>query len=110
TQKDSLVNKIFRTGDAYMGLKNKSYGLDELQLEKEKPLSQKASRLLRPYSPNKFLNDFKLERIKSEMTAAARNKEIYHLWWHAHNFGDFPEQKLADLKKILHHFKHYEFK
>ena len=88
-----------------MGVKNKSYGIKDLNAEIGKPLSQKASRLLRPYSSNKFLNDLKLNRIKSEMTAAAKNKEIYHLWWHPHNFGDFPEQNLADLKTLLQHFK-----
>ena len=106
TQKDSLVDKIFRTGDAYMGFNNKFYSQGELQRENGKPLPQKASRLLRPYSPNKFLNDFKLKRIKSEMTDAAKNKEIYHLWWHPHNFGDFPVENLADLKSILNHFNY----
>lgn len=110
TQQDSLSDKIFRTGDAYIGYKNKSYKLGEMQVEKGKPLSQKASRLLRPFSPNKFLNDLKLKRIKSEMTAAAKNKEIYHLWWHPHNFGDFPEQNLADLKSLLRHFKQCNLK
>jgi len=110
TQKDSLVDKIFRTGDAYMGLNNKSYSQGELQMENSKPLSQKASRLLRPYSSNKFLNDFKLKRIKSEMTAAAKNKEIYHVWWHPHNFGDFPKENLTDLKTLLQHYNQCNLK
>ncbi len=104
TQDDSLKNKIFRTGDAYIGLNNKSYKLTDLSVEKDKPLSQKASRLLRPYSPNKFLNNLRLKRIKSEMTAAAINNEIYHLWWHPHNFGNNPVENIADLKEILDHY------
>jgi peptidoglycan/xylan/chitin deacetylase (PgdA/CDA1 family) len=113
TQNDSFKNKIFRTGDAYFGLYNKSYKLSEMAREKERPLSQKASRLLRPFSNNKILNTLKLKRIKSEMTNAAKNKEIYHLWWHPHNFGNNPEENLSDLKKILDHFiecrKKYDF-
>ncbi len=105
TQNDSLKNKIFRTGDAYIGLNNKSYKLTDLNVEKGKPLSQKASRLLRPYSSNKFLNDLKLKRIKSEMTAAAKNNEIYHLWWHPHNFGSDTKNNLQDLKILLEHYK-----
>jgi peptidoglycan/xylan/chitin deacetylase (PgdA/CDA1 family) len=104
TQSDSLINKIFRTGDAYLGLNNKSYKISELNIEKEKPFYQKASRLLRPYSQNKFLNNLKLKRIKSEMSYAAKNNEIYHLWWHPHNFGDFPENNLCDLRQILEHY------
>jgi peptidoglycan/xylan/chitin deacetylase (PgdA/CDA1 family) len=104
TQSDSILNKIFRTGDAYLGLNNKSYKISELNIEKEKPLYQKASRLLRPYSQNKLLNNLKLKRIKSEMSYAAKNNEIYHLWWHPHNFGDFPENNLSDLRQILEHY------
>jgi len=104
TQNDSLKNKIFRTGDAYIGSNNKSYSLSDLNFEKGKPLAQKASRLLRPYSANKFLNDLKLKRIKSEMTSAAKNNEIYHLWWHPHNFGNNPVENIADLKEILNHY------
>ncbi|MDT0689829.1 polysaccharide deacetylase family protein [Salegentibacter sp. F188] len=105
TQQDFLKNRIFRTGDAYIGPKNKSYALDSLIIDKEKPLAQKASRLLRPYSSNKFLNNLKLRRIISEMTYAARNNEIYHLWWHPHNFGNNPKENLQDLKIIFEHFK-----
>lgn len=105
TQNDSLKNKIFRTGDAYMGNNDKSYKLSELKLETEKPLAQKASRLLRPYSENKFLNYLKLKRIKSEMTEAAKNDKIYHLWWHPHNFGNHPEENLKDLEILLNHFQ-----
>ncbi len=104
TQNDSLKNKIFRTGDAYIGSNNKSYKLTDLHVEKGKPLSQKASRLLRPYSNNKFLNNLKLKRIKSEMTSAAKNNEIYHLWWHPHNFGNNPDENITDLKEILDHY------
>ncbi len=105
TQKDSLKDKIFRTGDAYVGLKNKSYSISSLKAEEDKPLAQKASRLLRPYSNNKILNKLKLRRIKSEMAYAARNNEIYHLWWHPHNFGNNPEENLKDLQVILEYYK-----
>ena len=107
TQQDSLKTKIFRTGDAYFGPKNKSYPLSNVvhTSSTNKPLAQKASRLLRPYSSNGFLNSLKLKRIKSEMSAAARNGEIYHLWWHPHNFGNNSQENLDDLKEILEHFK-----
>ena len=110
TQNDSLKYKIFRSGDAYIGSKNKSYKLTDLNVEIGKPLSQKASRLLRPYSSIKFFNDLKLKRIKSEMTAAAKNNEIYHLWWHPHNFGNNPDENIDDLKELLQHYKQCNLK
>ncbi len=100
TQKNSLKTKIFRTGDAYIGLQDKSYPIDTLKKINKEPIAQKASRLLRPYS-NSFLNTLKIKRIKGEMLFAAKNNLIYHLWWHPHNFGDFPTESLDDLKQIL---------
>ena len=38
------------------------------------------------------------------MTKAALNGEIYHLWWHPHNFGTHPDESLEDLKQLLIHF------
>lgn len=38
------------------------------------------------------------------MTIAARRKEIFHLWWHPHQFGIGVEKKLEFLKKLLDHF------
>jgi len=103
TQKDSLQQKLFRTGDAYLGFNNKSYtDVPEISPDIN---GQKASRLLRSYSGKSFLDKSRLKRIESEMSAAARKKEIYHLWWHPHNFGENPEKNLKDLELILSHFK-----
>jgi peptidoglycan/xylan/chitin deacetylase (PgdA/CDA1 family) len=101
---DSLVNKIFRTGDAYIGPKNKAYYIEEIKVVNGMPMSQRASRLLRPFSTNKFINNLKLHRIIQEMTYAAQQKQIYHLWWHPHNFGDNPKGNLDDLRIILEHY------
>ncbi|MGI0107062.1 polysaccharide deacetylase family protein [Salinimicrobium sp. WS361] len=103
TQKESLQQKIFRTGDAYLGKNNKSYNdIPELI---PGITGQKASRLLRPSGGKIFLDKKRLQRIRSEMSKAAKNKEIYHLWWHPHNFGGNPAKNLKDLELILRHFK-----
>lgn len=61
-----------------------------------------ASRFLRPYEPRlRLLEGLKLRRIKSEMGRAARQKKVYHLWWHPHNFGLHQEKNLENLQKIL---------
>lgn len=104
TESDSLINKIFRTGDAYLGPSNKSYNLSEQIFLSNLPISQKASRLLKPFSTTNNLNNLKLNRIRTEMTKAAKGKEIYHLWWHPHNFGEHPQENIKDLEKVLIHF------
>jgi hypothetical protein len=46
----------------------------------------------------------KISRIKSEMTRAAQNGEVYHLWWHPHNFGSYPGESLSGLREIVQHY------
>lgn len=103
TQQDSLQQKIFRTGDAYIGLNNKSY-IDIPEIFSG-ITGQKASRLLRPNSGKYFLDKARIKRIQSEISTTAKNKEIYHLWWHPHNFGGKPGKNLQELENILEHFK-----
>ncbi len=103
---EDLKTKIFRTGDVYNPLSSsKSYSYSLLEKEIEFPLQQPASRFLRPYESNSILHGLKMKKIFQEMTYAAKNGEIYHLWWHPHNFGYFPMESLKDLTKILTHFK-----
>lgn len=103
TQKDSFQQKIFRTGDAYIGLNNKSY----TDISEIAPgiSGQKASRLLRPNSGRNLLDRARIKRIQSEMSSAAKNKEVYHLWWHPHNFGGNPTRNLMELQTLLQHFR-----
>lgn len=109
---EKLFKRIFRAADAYLPVGAKtSYKLSSLTLEEGLPLRVPASRLLRPvHATNKTLNTLRLKRVLREMTAAARAKECYHLWWHPHNFGNDPQQSMADLKKIIRHFKVLETK
>jgi len=61
---------------------------------------------LRPYQGNpKVLNPLKLKRLLNQMNKAAQEKEIFHLWWHPHNFGVFVEENLNYLEIILSHFQ-----
>lgn len=106
TLSEALVTKVARSGDAYVPLGNKAYSFEDLRKEKGLPLEQKASRFFRPVEGNNLLRKLKLQRIKSEMTRAAKNKMVYHLWWHPHNFGERPEESLKDLSLVLKHFIH----
>lgn len=106
TQQESLWKRLNRGADAYfpVGSKN-TYPLDSLHARPGLPVCIPASRLLRPYRPKElFLNSLKIKRIKSEMERAARKGEVYHLWWHPHNFGHFPKESMEGLKQILDHY------
>ena len=68
-----------------------------------------STRFLRPYSGKTgFLEQLKIKKIKTEMTYAAKNGEIYHLWWHPHNFGANMDENLDCLEKILQIYKDLE--
>lgn len=102
----SLLRKIARTGDVFLPLGSKAYTQQQIIRESGLPIQLPASRLLREISPKqKLLNKLRLRRIIGEMTKAAKNHEIYHLWWHPENFGTLPQQSMADLAIILHHFQ-----
>lgn len=103
---ERLVKKIFRTGDAMIPLgKKTTFSLSGIPILEDLPLMFPASRFLRPYHPGfPTLNRWKLKRVKNEMTIAAQEGKVYHLWWHPHNFGDYPDKSLEELKEILLHF------
>lgn len=66
----------------------------------------RASRFFRPYMPIlAFLEPLRLMRIKRAMTRAAERGEVFHLWWHPHNFGINQEQNFKNLTTILEHYK-----
>jgi hypothetical protein len=107
TREESMWKRLNRGLDAYfpVGSKN-TYSLSSLEIRKGYPVCIPASRLLRPYRPKELvLNQFKIKRILNEMTKAARLNEVYHLWWHPHNFGWYPEENLEGLAIILQHYE-----
>lgn len=66
----------------------------------------RASRWLRPYSEKiKFLDGLKLRRIKQQMTYAAKNSEIFHLWFHPHDIGIHQDINFGYLEEIFQHYK-----
>jgi len=65
-----------------------------------------ASRFLRPWnSALRMFEWLRLRRIKNAMTHAAKNGEVFHLWWHPHNFGIDQNENFKNLEEILKHYK-----
>jgi peptidoglycan/xylan/chitin deacetylase (PgdA/CDA1 family) len=106
TRKESWWKRLNRGMDAYLPIYGKTtYPLAGVPVRTGMPVCIPASRLLRPFSSREvWINDFKVARIKHELEGAARQEQVYHLWWHPHNFGYYPEENLRDLKIVLEHF------
>jgi len=84
-----------------------TYKYDNLYVKDGTPINIPASRFFRPY--NRYLSiiePLRLARIKNEMKHAARNMEMYHLWWHPHNFGANMKENLDNLESVLKYFSY----
>jgi hypothetical protein len=104
TDEHSLPKRAGRMIDTYVPLT--SHNLGEWQNVKQNNglYNIPSSRFLRPYKPKvASLEAVRLHRICQGITRAAKEKKIYHLWWHPHNFGIYQDENLAFLKKILEH-------
>jgi peptidoglycan/xylan/chitin deacetylase (PgdA/CDA1 family) len=104
TSGHNLAKRAGRLLDAYVNLS----GSNTYKLEDPAPgecLNIPSSRFLRPYSKRLALFDgLKLKRIKDAMSYAAENNEIFHLWWHPHNFGVDTDENLRFLERVLSHY------
>lgn len=104
---NSKFSPVARAFDTLMPIST-TLTFDEKKLvTKKEVLLLLASRFLRPYTNNeKYIQSIKLKRVLNEMTFAAKNKKLYHLWWHPHNFGQNMVENLSNLEVILKHFKY----
>lgn len=98
----SIRNRVLRLLDSYINIGGfMSWRYSELDTESN-PMDIPASRFLRPYCKRlSFLEQFKLNRIRKEMRHAAKEGELYHLWFHPHNFGANQKENLWMLEEIL---------
>jgi peptidoglycan/xylan/chitin deacetylase (PgdA/CDA1 family) len=100
-----FIFKILRMSDAYFNVTGmNTYNMDALY-KKDTPLNIPSSRLLRAYNKKvSFLEPLKVRRIKTGMRYAAKNNQLFHLWWHPHNFGTHTDENFKNLEAI---FKEY---
>ena len=81
------------------------YNTHIIKKEMNQPVNIPASRFLKPYVPGlNWLEKLRMRRIKKEMTMAAQKNELYHLWWHPHNFGVNLEENIDFLTTLLKHY------
>ncbi|MEO8933449.1 MAG: polysaccharide deacetylase family protein [Xanthomarina sp.] len=100
------TTRALRFIDAYFNLTGYStYNLNEIKTDSGL-VNLPSSMFLRPYSRTmKSLEPLKISRVKNAMAYAAKNKEIFHLWWHPHNFGSHINESFSGLEAIFEHYQ-----
>ena len=101
--KNNILLRTLRYIDSFIKITKNNKKKNE---RSEVLIDVKASRMLRPFIKNKFLNYLMLKRIKNEMLMAAKKDYDYHLWWHPHNFGINTDENIKNLDNILSYY-HY---
>ena len=102
---EHLVRRGVRLADAYVPLTGTVARPCPPPASAAAPLDVVAARYLRPWSRTlRHLEPLRLRRIEREMTRAARDGRLFHLWWHPHDFGADLEENLAVLRRIFRIF------
>lgn len=103
---ESLIKRGLRLLDSYVNISGyHCYQIENLQ-KTAGVLNIPSSRFLRPYSEKlRILEGWKLRRIKGQMRHAAKKGEIFHLWWHPHNFGSHRMENMENLNKLIDYYE-----
>ena len=102
--KDNYLIRILRLLDSYVNLTG-FHTTKISDLTKGKMINIPSSRIFRSYQKKlRFLEKMKIRRIKKSMSFAAKKGEVYHLWWHPHNFGSNMDENFLNLQEVCKHF------
>lgn len=98
---NTLLKRALRLVDAYVNLSG-HHAYETLSTSQEGLVDVPASRFLRPYSPRlRWLESIRLKRLQRDLLYAAKNRRLYHLWWHPENFGSHLAENLRVLEQLL---------
>ena len=104
-EQQALYKRGARLLDAYINLSGQ-HTASWADMATRFPYNIPASRFLRPWSGRlRVLEGLRLRRILSGMEHAARHGEVFHLWWHPHNFGANLAENMAVLRRIAQHYQ-----
>ena len=99
---ETLAVRAPRLLDGYISLSGPKFIRWEEIAQANGTHDVRASMFLRPFSPQrKGLEPIRLRRIAGGIRAAAKNRGIFHLWWHPHNFGKNIAENLDFLRGVL---------
>lgn len=103
--RESRPKRAIRLVDSFINLTGHHTSAPFLQ-NREEPVNIPSSRFLRPAGRSDSVPEqLRLRRIESAMTHAARNGQVFHLWWHPHNFGGDVPRNMRILQRLLDHYR-----
>ena len=106
SKKNIMFSRLMRFIDSYINITGPNTYNKNTLTQDGLLINIPSSRFLRPY--NKRVNIFeslKVKRIKKAMRYAAVNNEIFHLWWHPHNFGKDIDKNFNNLEQIFNEYQ-----
>lgn len=101
-----LLRRALRLADCYFNISG-SHCYDYEEIVEESGINNiRSSRFFRPYSKRlAVLEPLRIHRIKKQMKHAAKRGQVFHLWWHPHNFGVNIGQNLKNLCEIISYYE-----
>lgn len=96
---ESLAKRAGRLADTYLPLTGSNATVPEVR---DGMVDVPSSRFLRPVSRRlAALEPLRLGRILRAMNQAASRDQVFHLWFHPHNFGALLDENAEVLERIL---------
>jgi hypothetical protein len=100
--RETRARRLFRLADTYLPVSGARAQRVDPPRRPGDPVDVPASAFLRPYSPAlRHLDRLRVGRLSRAMRHAARRGEVFHLWWHPHNFGRHLGENMAVLEHLL---------
>lgn len=102
----NYLTRLIRLADSYFNITGpNTYSIKDLETYTGM-VNIPSSRFLRPFNrTNRIFEPLKVKRIKKAMQYAANNNEVFHLWWHPHNFGNDIDKNFINLEQIFKEYK-----
>jgi hypothetical protein len=102
---EKLLRRALRLMDSYFNITGAN-SYSQKSIGTKKPFNIPSSRFLRPVSKRfSRFEGLRKQRIIKSLKRAAKNQEIFHLWWHPHNFGVNIDDNIEFLDVILSSFR-----
>ncbi|EUJ31548.1 polysaccharide deacetylase family protein [Listeria cornellensis] len=103
--RERKLHRALRLMDSYINISGHHTFTPDSCLDRDM-INIPSSRFLRPYAKQaSFLEPLKLHRIKKAMRHASKNGEVFHLWFHPHNFGLNIEENIHMLQEICQYYE-----
>ncbi|KMT62182.1 polysaccharide deacetylase family protein [Paenilisteria newyorkensis] len=107
-KQENRVHRALRLMDSYVNISGYHTFSPDSCL-KQGLVNIPSSRFLRPYVKKaRHLERLKLNRIKEAMRHASEHGEVFHLWFHPHNFGMNIKENIAMLQDICAYYEYLQ--